>query len=234
MSYRIGHGFRLYRSQRASGIHGGLMVLDTDGFTGGGPLASLIADIISECGRRAFTGIIINAGASSASPTQISLSAALAKEAAKHDLAYFVPETLSETGDRTIVRISAAISGGTLNRRLADAIEKYGVDRLAIETERVRVDFTLPAMTGVGRELSNAEFRVLIDRYDPKSFFSPELMVNYFTYHNEHGTHFVLHDNAESLRRKLTAVSDAEIEHAFLFYPRVADIFGEIFATDNP
>jgi spore germination protein YaaH len=90
------------------------------------------------------------------------------------------------------------------------------------------VDFTLPAVSGVGRDLSNAEFRGLIDRYNPKSFFSPELMVNYFTYHDGSGTHFLLHDNAESLRRKLSAVSDAGIRYALLFYPRVADIFGDI------
>ena len=204
------------------------MVLDTGGFTGGGPLASLIADIIGECGKRAFTGIVINAGANPGSPSQIALSTAIAKEAQRLSLAYFVPEALAETGDRTIVRISAALSGGTLNRRLADAVEKYSADRLAVETERVLMDFTLPAMSGVGRELSNNEFRGLIDRYNPKSFFSPELIVNYFTYHDEHGTHFVLHDNAESLRRKLTAVSGTGIEYAFLFYPRVVDIFDEI------
>jgi hypothetical protein len=227
MSYRIGHGFRLYRSRRASDIRGGFMVLDTGGFTGGGPLASLTADVIGECVKRAFTGIVINAGGST-SPSQISLSASLAKAAEKHGLAYFVPEALAETGTHTIVRISAAISGGTLKRRLSDAIEKYGADRMAVEVERILMDFTLPTLSGVGGELSNDEFRRLIDRYNPKSFFSSDLMVNYFTYHDNQGTHVVLHDNAESLRRKLAALPDFGIEYAFLFYPRIADIFDEI------
>ncbi|MCL2402050.1 MAG: hypothetical protein FWC90_05340 [Oscillospiraceae bacterium] len=234
MSYRIGHGFRLYRSQRASDIRGGFMVLDTSGFTGGGPMASLIADIIGECGKRAFTGIVINAGSYPGSPSQISLSMALAKEALTHSLEYFVPEDLAETGDHTIVRISAAISGGTLTRRLVDAIKKYGTNRLAVEIERVMMDFSLPALSGTGRELSNNEFRALIDRHNPKSFFSPELMVNYFTYHDNHSTHFVLHDNAETLQRKLKSVSDMGSTYAFLFYPRIADIFGEIFTDSNP
>ena len=229
MSYRIGHGFRLYRSQRASDIHGGFMVLDTSGFTGGGPMASLITDIIRECDKRAFTGIVINAGGNPGSPAQITLSMTLAKAAITHSLAYFVPEALAETGDHTIVRISAALSGGTLSRRLADAVEKYGAKRLAVEIERVLMDFSLPTLSGVGRELSNDEFHKLVNCYNPKSFFSSELMVNYFTYHDERGTHFVLHDNANSLRHKLKSVSDSGIEYAFLFYPRITDIFDEIF-----
>jgi len=233
MAYRIGHGFRLYRSHRLSGVKSGMMVLDTGGFKGGGPLSALIADIIDECAKKDFAGIVLDAGANPRSPAQLSISKALAAAALPIGLKYFVPEALAHTGENTIVRVSSALSGGTFRRHIADALEKYGADRVSLELQRVSMDFTLPAFRGVGAELTDEELRELMRRNNAAAQFSADLMVNYFTYRDKTGAHFVLYDNAQSFRRKIKAAARMGVEYAFLFYPHVADIYDEILGIEG-
>jgi len=233
MAYRIGHGFRLYRSQRLSGIKGGMMVLDTGGFKGGGPLSALIVDITNECARKDFSGIVLDAGANPKSPAQLSVAKALAAATEPLGLKYFVPEALARSGENAIVRVSSALSGGTLRRHIADAFEKYGSDRVALELERVSMDFTLPAVRGVGKELTDEELRELMRGHNASAQFSAELVVNYFTYRDKTGAHFVLYDNAQSFRRKIKAAARAGVGYAFLFYPHVAGIYDEILGEES-
>jgi len=211
-----------------SSVKGGLMVLDTGGFKGGGPLSALIADITDECARKDFDGIVLDASANPKSPAQLSISKALAAAASPLGLKYFVPEALAHTGENAIVRVSSALSGGTLRRHIADAFEKYGSERVALELERVSMDFTLPAVQGVGKELSDEELRELMREYNASAQFSADLVVNYFTYRDKIGAHFVLYDNAQSFRRKIKAAARAGVRYAFLFYPHVAGIYDEI------
>ena len=233
MAYRIGHGFRLYRHHSLHGICGGMMVLDTGGFKGGGPLSALIADITDECARKDFAGIVLDAGLNPRSPAQLSISKALASAARPLGLKYFVPEALAHTGEDTIVRVSSALSGGTLRRHIADAFEKYGADRVALELQRVNMDFTLPAFRGVGKKLTDEELTELMSRHNAAAQFSAELVVNYFTYRDETDAHFVLYDNAQSFRRKIKAAARAGVQHALLFYPHVAGIYDEILRAES-
>ena len=229
MSYRIGRGFRLYRSQRAGNAKDGLMVLDVGGWTGGGPLMSLVDDVMRECFQRDFVGIVINIGTYTKPESVLSnLSKALASASRDRGLSYFVPEFLSDSGENAIVRVSASISGGTLTRHISDAVKKYGTDRIAVEVDRVCMDFALPSPLGIGQDLSVDELRSLMNSRNPVSFFSPELMTNYFTYRNDGVNRIVLYDNGESLRRKITAAENAGVNHAFLFYPRIIDVYDEI------
>ena len=233
MSYRIGRGFRLYRLHRTPDTDGGLMVLDTSDYKGGGPTRSLIDDTMSECMRRDFCGIVIDSGARPNSPSQLSLSKMLSKAAMENGLLYFVPESLAETGENAIVRVSTALSGGTLSRHISDAAVKYGAGRVALEIQRVLMDFTLPALNGMGKNLSPAEFSALKERHNASSFFSPHLAVNYFTYCDKKTAHFVLHDNAPSIRQKLLIGMHSGIEYSFLFYPQIADIHDSLFSGEK-
>ena len=226
MSYKIGRGFRLYRSRHAPVTDGGFMVLDTTEFIGGGPLAALVADVTDECRRRGFRGVVVDT--ESGSLSQLALSKTLAKMAAQRGLLYFVPESLAKSGENAIVKVSTALSGGTLKRHISDAQKKYGVRRVALEIERVCMDFTLPAHGGVGKELTKETLSELIDRHKSAPLFSSDLIVNYFTYRDNKDVHFVLFDNAKSIEKKLRYASRAEIEHAFLRYTSITDIYDNI------
>ena len=223
MIYRIGRGYHLFRAENARVACGGLMVVDTDGYAGGGPACVLISEILGECRSRGFEGIVLNIGGASAKPL-FPLAGELCAEAKKDGLRVYVPETMAASSADAFVLISTALSGGTLHEHIVAALGRYGVARVALEIERVRMDFTLPAKTGAGKELTPDAFSKLLAQYQPKTFFSEALYAHYFTYRDNKGTHFVLYDDAESIRRKLVLASRMGIDSAFVFYPHIADL----------
>jgi hypothetical protein len=229
MIYRIGRGYHLYRAQGAEHFKNGLMVVDTDGYTGGGPLSALVSEILGECEKNNYSGIVLDTGGKT--PAQVSaLTAYLAPAAAEREMTSYVPEALAGASDKAVVLLPTALSGGTLSGHIGDALTKYGPGRVALEVERVRMDFSLPAVTGMGKELSPEELQALIEQHHPQSFLSKDLCAYYFTYRDKKGTRFVLYDNAASIRRKLSVASKLGIASAFMFYPHVADIMDKILA----
>lgn len=229
MIYRIGRGYHLYRAHNTDFVKGGLMVVDTDGYIGGGPISELVLEIIGECRKNEFSGIVLDTGGAS-TMMLVSLVSNLSKNAAEYGLKLFVPENLSSAAENTVILLPSALSGGTLTDHISDALSKYGIGRVALEIERIRMDFSLPAVTGAGKELTSAELETLIERHHPKSFLSKDLCANYFTYHDKKGIRFVLYDNSASIKRKLSVASKMGVENAFLFYPHVADIIDKIIS----
>ncbi|UOO38690.1 hypothetical protein IZU99_05450 [Oscillospiraceae bacterium CM] len=227
MIYRIGRGYRLYRAQGAEVKNGGVMVLDTDGFTGGGPVSELVAEILTECARHNFTGIVLETG-DKAPPAAASLAVRLSAAAAEQSLTLYIQEALAPACPTGVVLIQSALSGGRLSDHLGDAVTRYGAHRVALEIERVKMDFLVPAVTGAGRALAPGEFEALLAEYKPQTFLSNDLCANYFTYRNKKGTHFVLFDTAASIRRKLAVAQRLGITTAFLYYPHVSDLLGKI------
>ncbi len=150
MIYRIGRGYHLFRAERAPAADGGLLVLDTDGFSGGGPSDALLSEIIGECRRSGFDGIVLDIGRSFAKPL-FPLARELGAEAQKNGLRLYVPENMAASCENAFVLLPTALSGGTLHEHLVSALGRYGVGRVALEIERVRMDFTLPASSGAAR-----------------------------------------------------------------------------------
>lgn len=227
LSYKIGRGVHLYRANIPLSIRGGLMVVDTDGFSGGGPISALVSEIISECKRFSFTGIVIDSNGKS-SPLLRSLIAHLASYTKRNDLKLFVPEILGDVDASTIVIISSAISGGTLTQLIEEFGNRYGRHRLALEIEKICMDFILPSKNGGGMRLPQSVFDDLIETHHAKSFFSQELCTYYFFYKNKNQAHFVLYDNSASIRHKLFIAEETGIGYTFLLYPQIADQIGEI------
>ena len=229
MIYRIGRGYHLYRAQGTDQIRGGVMVVDTDGYVGGGPQNALVSEIIGECEKKGFSGIVLDTAGRSL-PYFMSLAVRLGNAAEGLGVKTYVPEALAAAGGQTVVLLPTALSGGTLADHIGDALTRYGPGRVALEIERVRMDFSLPAVTGTGKELTEEELQGLVDRYRPSSFLSRELCAWYFTYRDKKGTRFVLYDNAASIRRKLSVAAKLGVETAFMFFPQVADIIDKILA----
>jgi hypothetical protein len=227
MIYRIGRGHHLFRAQSSDRFSGGYMVLDTRGYIGGGPSSTLIMEILGECEKTKYKGIILDTGDKSTAQLML-LAGHLATEASERGLKLYVHDLLAGASERTVILLPTALSGGTLTGHIGDAVEKYGAGRVALEIERVRMDFSLPATQGTGRDLTAGELETLIEQYNPQSFLSKDLCAYYFTYHDKKGTHFVLYDTGTSIKRKLSVASKMGIEDAFIFYPHVADIIDQI------
>lgn len=60
-------------------------------------------------------------------------------------------------------------------------------------------------------------------------FFSQELCARYFTYTHEGQTHFVLFDDAGTIRKKLQTGTALGYAAAFLMFPEVRDLLDDLF-----
>ena len=126
--------------------------------------------------------------------------------------------------------LCTALSGGTFVQHLQEVAEQYGgAARLALDIQRLRMDFTLPAQSGEGRPLSGRELQDLLDRESPSVFFSQDLCARYFTYARDGETHFVLFDDADTLSQKLRTGGNMGFAAAFLMYPEVQDLLPKLF-----
>ena len=126
--------------------------------------------------------------------------------------------------------VCTALSGGSFLQYLQEAARaRGGAGNLALDVQRLRMDFLLPAETGEGRPLSQQEFQALVDRESPAVFFSQDLCARYFTYTRDGETHFVLFDDADTLQQKLRAGSSLGFSAAFLMYPEVRDLLPRLF-----
>ena len=129
------------------------------------------------------------------------------------------------------VIIPSALSGGSLSVRLKEAIAKYGAERLALGVQRVAEDFFLPAPSGSGVPLSRDALQQRIQERSPSIFFSNELCAHYFTYMSrQSGAHFILFDDAGSIRKKLSLCQDLGIRQAILAYPEVDDLLSRLLS----
>lgn len=223
MAYTIGGDGRLIRS--CAELSGGLMGLS-------GPFPPLLPfrselchKILAECRARRFSGVLADLEESGQTGIFVfldELGALLAKEGRR----LFVPQ--SHAVPNAHILICTAVSGGTLEGLLSSCSERYG-RRLAMDCQRLSMDFPLPCRSGSGIAISDAERVSLQQRCGSPAFFSHELGCNYFSYHERGRAHFVAFDTAQTLRWKLELGEKLGIETAFFMYPEVSDLLSQLF-----
>lgn len=227
MMYKIGRGYHLFCVRDSAPTVGGYMLLDMRGLTGGGPTSTLIDELLRECARKSFQGIILEVG-SKLSPSQQALAAKLSTAVIDYKLELYAPEAVAQASQSAIILLPTALSGGTFEDYIGQTIRKYGANRVALALDCVRMDFSLPSVHGVGHALTAIDLTDLMRRHHKYSFFSKDLCTNYFLYPVKSGMHVVLYDDAFSIRKKLTVASALNIDKAILFYPHVAHIMSDI------
>ena len=227
-AYRVGGGPHLFRANLPLPVRGGLMAVDCAGFTGGGESGLFCQEVLRECAARGFTGVLCDFEGRPL-PLLIQILRELEGMLEKRGWPLYVPEHYGSHTSRARVLISSALSGGSLAQRLQEAAERYGPERTVLAVERVAEDFFLPAPDGQGRVLDREELAAMLESRSPSVFFSTELCAHYFTYMSrENGAHFVLFDDAGSIRKKLRLAQAAGISQAVLSYPQVDDLLEEI------
>lgn len=224
LAYRV--EAHLSRAETPVAPRGGLMAMDCRDAPFSGAPEPLCREVLRECSARGFQGVL----ALGARPGG-RMGAALAQLEpllARQGWPLYVPEPCAGAGNARVL-LSSALSGGSLRARLEEAAERFGLKRLVLRVERVAMDFALPSPTGEGVPLSRKELSALLERERPSVFFSHELCAHYFTYMaKKTGAHFVLFDDAGSLRKKLELAGRMGIRQAVLFYPQVSDLLGEL------
>lgn len=201
LAYRLGPGPHLFRGDSTAPPRGGLMVADDQGFDGLGQTGPLCHEILRECQARGFSGAVLDF--ENRLPPLEQIAATLDEQFARRGLTLLVPEHYGTRAPHARVMIPSALSGGSLQRRLEEALERFGESRVVLALEKRAEDFFLPSPTGSGHPLSAKELEELKQSLSPSIFFSGELCARYFTYMSrENGAHFVLFDDGDTLRRK--------------------------------
>ena len=127
--------------------------------------------------------------------------------------------------------LCTALSGGSLQGRLEETCAAYGAQRLALDLERLMMDFPLTCPSGEGIRLSREELAI---RMQGRSvFYAEDLCARYFTYRRGGQTHFVLFDDAGTLRRKIEMGQALGIREGFVMLPEVEDLTGSLFTGEG-
>lgn len=232
MTYRIGGGPHLFRTQGPVAARGGILVADHQGYDGRGNPDALCQEILRECAARSFTGVFFDF---EGPPMPVLRRAVehLAPAFQKRRWNLYVPESYACAAPAVKVVIPTALSGGSLKQRLGQAAQTYGAQRVALGLEWVAEDFTLPAMSGGGRHLEWEELERLRGQRAPAVYFSDELCAHYFTYmHTGQSAHFTLFDDPSSMAKKLYVAAALGIHEAFLPDPQREDFLKELFSPE--
>ena len=127
--------------------------------------------------------------------------------------------------------LCTALSGGTLEGRLNQAASQYGAEHLALDLQRLAMDFPVPCPSGQGTALTRSQLAALAA--GRSTFYSDALCARYFTLTREGRTHFILFDDAQTLRRKLALARSQGIRDALVMLPEVEDILVPLFAGES-
>lgn len=232
VAYRIGPESTLLRQSLLLDTRGGLLSLsDLDAPFIADP-EKLAAAAIRECGRRSYTGVLLDFELPP-TPDRRLFGAALDRALARSRRALFIPESYAGHCPGGAVLLCTALSGGNFTQHLRDAVSLRGAGQVALDLQRLRMDFLLPAKSGEGRSLSGEELAALMESQDPSVFFSQDLCARYFTYMQNGETHFVLYDDADTLLQKLKIGGALGIGTGFFMYPEVQDLLPRLFGRSG-
>lgn len=175
--------------------------------------------LVTEAERTDAAGLVVDCERQSA-PVHSFLSA-LDAQCAAHHLPLYVPLGQADCVQYAHLIADTAISGGSLLDRFQELVQTYP-GRIAADLRPVSCDFTLPSPDADGAVLSASAREDLRQRTQAQTFFSRELCARYFTYMDtaENG-HFVLFDDADTLREKCRCLASLGVRPFFARYPDV-------------
>lgn len=206
-------------------LRGGLLAVEDAG--GAGADAEETARTIAQlCVQRSFRGTVLTAAA----PRErlcLPLAGALERALETAGRRLLVSEVYASDVERAAVVVGTALSGGDLRGRLEACTGRWGAERLAVRVERTRMDFPIPCPTGEGRPLTQEQLHALAR--GRSIFFSEPLCARYFTCSAGGAPHFVLFDDADTIRRKLAVAAELGIGTALLDYGQTEDVLAQIF-----
>jgi len=224
VSYRIGPASTLLRRDLLLDTRGGLLSVSDHEAPAIAAPEKLAAAVLRECGRWCYSGAVLDFE-DPPSPDRREFARVLCRQLMDSRRTLYVPETYPVPGAVTL--INTAVSGGSFQEHLLEAQAKYG--RIALDIQRLAMDFILPAPTGRGTPLTLEQLRAWRTEQAPPVFFSPELCARYFTCLKDGQTHFILFDDADTLLRKIRTGNAMGVGTGFLMYPEVEDLLPRLF-----
>lgn len=207
-------------------LRGGLMVVDCEEAFPAQQAESLSREVLRVCVRRSFSGIVLDLPEHPCASVQ-PLVQYLNALCIRHGRRLYVPPNCAEDAPQAHVLICTALSGGTLAQYLQDACTQYGTSRIALDLQRLMMEFPLPCPSGMGTPL---KLQQLAQRRQGRSiYYCDALCARYFTRRQGGETHFVLFDDADTLQRKMALAEGLGITEGFFMWPEVRDIAAALF-----
>ena len=235
-AYRIGEGSSLLsrnlltpaRSGPMAPLPGLLVLSDRSAPSIDRP-AALAEAVLRECARRSYGGIVLDFDEPSREDRR-RFAALLGQQCAKSRKFFCLPPSYAGAAEHPTVIVNTAISGGSFETHIREELARYGGGRnVVFDLQRLRMDFRLPARSGQGEPLTQAALDALIRKHQPAVFFSKDLFARYFTYAKNGESHFILFDDADTLRQKLRLGRQLGVAAAFFQWPEVCDIADSLF-----
>ena len=224
IAYQIARGGILHRANSAEKVGGGFLFLTAEEQITAqeNHLAQLLHIIVEECKRQDFSAVLLAIYQNHLFFHK--LVARLSIELKVLGIRLYLPEMYAESSDWAQIIIPTAIWAGSLEQKLEKAVAAYGKERICLDIERLRLDFSLSSQTEHGEKLSAQNLYEKRKQYQPNSYFSQDLQAYYFSYEDIHGTHFVLYDDTYSIGEKLSLAQQLGITESMVLYPEVEDI----------
>jgi len=225
-AYSIGENGRLTALPLPQQLRGGLMLLSDPSAE---PLRQpelLCRDVLRECAARGYAGVVMDFDAAPAAD-RVRLVRLLEEQLSRQERRLLVPEVWGAYTRRSAVLICTALSGGSLRARLEQAKARFAPRPIALDCQRLAMDFLLPSPNGEGIPLTPDRLRQM--GQGRAVYFSEDLCARYFTYQTRTRTHFVLFDDADTIRRKLRLGSELGIDDALVMLPEVDDLLDGLF-----
>lgn len=227
LAYKIS-SMHLMRGKIAANTRGGLMIIGGCDLSAEGDFKQLAAEISNESALHNYDAVFLALDEKPNSKSA-SFAGALGSELAKRRLKYYVPIDYSVFCPDARYIVTSEISGGSLKLHITELIDKHGVEKLAFDICRMRMDFTMPSPDSIGKALSPEEFNTIYENTDAQTFYSPELCLNYFTYTDTIGqSHFVLYDDARSILGKIFLADMLKLDCVLLNYSELKEILPQI------
>lgn len=226
MAYRIGDGSTLLRQNLPLKRQEGLLVISDIQAPVVEQPDSLCQGVLRELGRHNYQGVLLDF---EQAPTPDRQSFVSQLDTMLHKQTLYLPPAYASHGKQATVLVNTAVSGGSFRQYLEACKAQYGT--IALDVQRLQMDFILPATTGEGTPISRETLLSLQKTYGGNTFFSHELCTRYFTYQQEGQTHFILYDDGETMLQKLRIGESLGVNVGVCVYHEVEDLLGVLFGN---
>ena len=174
----------------------------------------LAREILRECLGRSYGGVVLELSPHPC-PTLVRLVRLLDDDLARQSRVLYLPRRWAPYAKKAVL--------------LTDEIPSTPAARpYALDCRRSAVDHPLPYPRGAGTALEPGQLAQL--KAGRPVYFDAVRCARYFTYRADGCVHFVLYDDAATLREKLRRAERSGVEEAFFAWPEIEDIADRLFS----
>ena len=223
---RIGDGSTLLLRPLPEALRGGLVLLSGQGAPVVNAPEKLVQGLMGLCRDRHFAGVVLDFEGQFRQDFG-RFAAVLEGRLRRENLRLYVPEEYAGSVQKASVLVCTALSGGFLEERLREAVERFGAGRVVLDLQRLWMDFPLPCPSGEGKALSREELQKRMA--GQAVHFSEPLCARYFVQLRQGRGRFVVFDDGETMAKKIALAEHLGIREGFVMLPEAEDLLPRLF-----